>query len=83
MEKRSAGEGLEQRLELSLLYDAIKRASRQLRGYEGKLGLAGRFEKQKSMVQELSQEVQGLQMPGEEKKWEKVFRILENILEES
>ena len=123
MEKRSAGEGLEQRLELSLLYDfygallkenqqrmfeayiledynfseiaaqegisrqgvydAIKRASRQLRGYEGKLGLAGRFEKQKSMVQELSQEVQGLQMPGEEKKWEKVFLILENILEES
>ena len=65
------------------VYDAIKRASRQLRGYEGKLGLAARFEKQKSMVQELWKEVQGLQMPGEEKKWEKVFRILENILEES
>ena len=123
MEKRRADEGLEERLELSLLYDfygallkenqqrmfeayiledynfseiaaqeeisrqgvydAIKRASRQLRGYEGKLGLAARFEKQKSMVQELWKEVQGLQMPGEEKKWEKVFRILENILEES
>ncbi len=123
MEKRSADEGLEERLELSLLYDfygallkenqqrmfeayiledynfseiaaqeeisrqgvydAIKRASRQLWEFEGKLGLAARFEKQKSMVQELWKEVQGLQMPGEEKKWEKVFRILENILEES
>ena len=123
MEKRSADEGLEERLELSLLYDfygallkenqqrmfeayiledynfseiaaqeeisrqgvydAIKRASRQLRGYEGKLGPAARLEKQKSMAQELWKEVQGLQMPGEEKKWEKVFRILENILEES
>lgn len=123
MEKRSADEGLEERLELSLLYDfygallkenqqrmfeayiledynfseiaaqeeisrqgvydAIKRTSRQLREFEGKLGLAARFEKQKSMVQELWKEVQGLQMPGEEKKWEKVFRILENILEES
>lgn len=123
MEKRSADEGLEERLELSLLYDfygallkenqqrmfeayiledynfseiaaqeeisrqgvydAIKRASRQLREFEGKLGLVARFEKQKSMVQKLRKEVQGLQMPGEEKKWEKVFRILENILEES
>ena len=123
MEQRNVEEGLEERLELSLLYDfygallkesqqrmfeayiledynfseiagqegisrqgvydAIKRASKQLREYEEKLGLAARFEKQKLSVQELRQEVQKLQTPGEEKRWGKVFQILESILEES
>ena len=123
MEHRNAEEGLEERLELSLLYDfygallkgnqqrmfeayiledyifseiasqegisrqgvydAIKRATKQLREYEKKLGLAARFEKQKLLAQTLRKEVQDLQMPGEEKRWEKVFKIIEDILEES
>lgn len=123
MEQRNVEEGLEERLELSLLYDfygallkenqqrmfeayiledynfseiasqegisrqgvydAIKRASKQLREYEEKLGLVARFEKQKLSVQALRQEVRKLQMPGEEKRWRKVFQILESILEES
>ena len=123
MEHRNAEEGLEERVELSLLYDfygallkgnqqrmfeayiledynfseiasqegisrqgvydAIKRATKQLREYEKKLGLAARFEKQKLLAQTLRKEVQDLQMPGEEKRWEKVFKIIEDILEES
>lgn len=65
------------------VYDAIKRASKQLREYEEKLGLVARFEKQKLLVQALRREVQKLQTPGEEKHWKKAFQILENILEES
>ena len=65
------------------VYDAIKRATKQLREYEKKLGLAARFEKQKLLAQTLRKEVQDLQMPGEEKRWEKVFKIIEDILEES
>lgn len=123
MEQRNVEEGLEERLELSLLYDfygallkknqqrmfeayiledynfseiasqegisrqgvydAVKRVSKQLREYEEKLGLVERFEKQKQLVQTLRQEVRGLQTPGEEKRWKKVFQILESILEES
>lgn len=123
MEHKNAEEGLEERLELSLLYDfygallkgnqqrmfeayiledynfseiavqegisrqgvydAIKRATKQLRKYEEKLGLAARFEKQKLLAQMLRREVQNLQTPGEEKRWKKVYQIIEDILEES
>ncbi len=64
------------------VYDAIKRASKQLREYEEKLGLVARFEKQKLLAQKLCGEVRVLQTPGEEKRWKKVFQILDDILEE-
>ena len=63
-------------------YDAIKRASKQLRGYEEKLGLVAKFEKQKELVKVLQEELKALQIPKEEERWRKVFQILENILEE-
>jgi len=63
-------------------YDAIKRASRQLRDYEEKLGLVARFEKQKELVKELREVLKNLQIPQEEEEWKKVFQILEEILEE-
>lgn len=63
-------------------YDAIKRASKQLRGYEEKLKLVARFEEQKTLVKRLRRELQGLIPQGEEGRWNKVFQILEDILEE-
>ena len=63
-------------------YDAIKRASKQLRGYEEKLGLVAKFEKQKELVKILQEELKALQIPEGEERWKKVFQILENILEE-
>lgn len=63
-------------------YDAIKRASRQLREYEKKLGLAARFERQKELVKELREVLKRLQIPQEEVEWKKVFQMLEEILEE-
>lgn len=63
-------------------YDAIKRASKQLRGYEEKLGLVARFEEQKELVKMLRKELQGLIPQGEKERWQKVFQILEDILEE-
>lgn len=63
-------------------YDAIKRASKQLRGYEEKLGLVAKFERQKELVKELHEELQVLQVPKEEEHWRKVFLILEEVLEE-
>lgn len=64
-------------------YDAIKRASKQLRGYEEKLKLVARFEEQKALVKRLRRELQGLIPQGEEGRWSKVFQILEDILEEN
>lgn len=63
-------------------YDAIKRASRQLRDYEEKLGLAARFDKQKELVKELREVLRGLQSSQKEAEWKKVFQMLEEILEE-
>lgn len=64
------------------VYDAIKRASRQLRDYEKKLGLVARFEKQKELVKELREVLKQLQIPQEKAEWKKVFQMLEEILEE-
>ena len=63
-------------------YDAIKRASRQLRDYEKKLGLVARFEKQKELVKELREVLKQLQIPQEKAEWKKVFQMLGEILEE-
>lgn len=122
MEQTRKGEGLEERIELSLLYDfygallkenqqrmfeasvledynfaeiaeeegisrqgaydAIKRAAKQLRVYEEKLGLVAKFERQKELVKALHNELQGLGVPEEEERWKRVFKILEDILEE-
>lgn len=62
-------------------YDAIKRASRQLRDYEQKLGLVARFEKQKSLIKQLQLELQ-VKIKPEEESWKRISRILNHVLEE-
>lgn len=64
-------------------YDAIKRATRQLREYEEKLGLVARFEHQKEMVKRLREELRRQQIPPEqEASWKKIYKLLEEILDE-
>lgn len=64
------------------VYDAIKRASKQLRSYEEKLGLVAKFQKQKVLVQDLREQLSNLEIPANDKHWQEVLRILEEILEE-
>ncbi|MCI5640882.1 MAG: DNA-binding protein [Lachnospiraceae bacterium] len=64
------------------VYDAIKRASRQLHEYENKLGLVKRFNKQKEQTRQLQRELQAMGISGEEQKWKKVFALLEEIVTE-
>lgn len=122
MESRNAEEEIEERLELSILYDfygallkdnqqrmfeasiledynfteiaeeegisrqgaydAIKRASKQLRAYEEKLGLVAKFQRQKVLVQELQEQLKLLEISMDASSRKTVFRILEEILEE-
>lgn len=64
-------------------YDAIKRATRQLREYEEKLGLVARFQRQKELVRELHRKLQGQQVPSEqEDSWREIYRLLGEILED-
>lgn len=64
-------------------YDAIKRATRQLREYEEKLGLVARFQRQKELVRELHRKLQGQQVPPEqEDSWREIYRLLGEILED-
>lgn len=64
-------------------YDAIKRATKQLREYEEKLGLVARFEHQKEMVKQLNRELQKQKIPPEqEASWHKIYQMLGEILDE-
>lgn len=122
MEHRNKEEGLEERVELSLLYDfygallkenqkrmfeaciledynfseiaqeegisrqgvydAIKRASRQLRSYEEKLGLVARFEKQNALLQRIRSEVKLLEPKKDNLHWDNLLLMLEEIVTE-
>lgn len=64
-------------------YDAIKRATSQLREYEEKLGLVARFQRQKELVRELHGKLQGQQVPPEQAaSWREIYRLLGEILED-
>ena len=64
-------------------YDAIKRATRQLKEYEEKLGLVARFQRQKELVRELRRKLQGQQIPSEQAaSWKEIYRLLEEVLED-
>ncbi len=64
-------------------YDAIKRATKQLKEYEEKLGLVARFQRQKELVRELHRELQGQQaIPVQADSWRKICQLLEEILED-
>lgn len=63
-------------------YDAIRRATKQLRGYEEKLGLVAKFEKQKALAKKLHEELKIMEIPEGDLRWKKVSSILEEILDE-
>lgn len=62
-------------------YDAIKRASKQLREYEKKLGLVEKFQRQKKYAKELKAQLSQMSVLQDEK-WSQVLETLEKILEE-
>ena len=63
------------------VHDAIKRACKQLREYEQKLGLVEKFEKQKELVKKLHIILKGMNM-GDEGELEEVYSIIDEILDE-
>ncbi len=65
------------------VHDAIKRATKQLRGYEEKLGLVARFDQQKEAVRQLHHLLQQQNVPEDSAEWQCIFQTLEKIIEES
>ena len=63
------------------VHDAIKRACKQLRDYEQKLGLVEKFEKQKELVKKLHIILKGMNI-GDEGELEEVYSIIDEILDE-
>ena len=63
------------------VHDAIKRACKQLREYEQKLGLVEKFEKQKELVKKLHIILKGMNI-GDEGELEEVYSIRDEILDE-
>ena len=63
------------------VHDAIKRACKQLREYEQKLGLVEKFEKQKELVKNLHIILKGMNI-GDEGELEEVYSIIDEILDE-
>lgn len=64
-------------------YDAIKRATKQLREYEEKLGLVARFERKKDLAKELQNALkqQGILLESDEH-WKNIYHLLQEIMEE-
>ena len=63
------------------VHDAIKRACKQLREYEQKLGLVEKFEKQKELVKKLHIILKGMNI-GDEGELEEGYSIIDEILDE-
>lgn len=63
------------------VHDSIKRACKQLREYEQKLGLVEKFEKQKELVKKLHIILKGMNI-GDEGELEEVYSIIDEILDE-
>lgn len=64
------------------VYDAIKRASKQLREYEQKLGLVARFQRHKAQVKQVQKELEAKGLSGDEEQWKTLFTLLEEITSE-
>lgn len=64
------------------VHDAIKRVTKQLRGYEEKLGLVARFEQQKEWIKQLHEKISSMDISSDSPQWEAVFSLLNEILEE-
>ena len=64
------------------VYDAIKRASKQLREYEQKLGLVARFQRHKAQVKQVQKELEAKGLSGDDEQWKTLFTLLEEITSE-
>lgn len=64
------------------VHDALKRATRQLREYENKLGLVERFEKQKKAVKMLHDMVGSMELTEKLPQWGEMLQLLDRIVEE-
>ncbi len=61
-------------------YDIVKRATKQLRIYEEKLGLVAKFEQQKELVKNLYSKLEEMDISAEDRNWKEIFKILEEVL---
>lgn len=63
------------------VHDAVKRITKQLRGYEEKLGLLERFELQRNEMKRLHECLQEMNISEEDPKGKEIFQILSEIIE--
>lgn len=64
------------------VHDAVKRITKQLKGYEEKLGLLERFELQRNEMKRLHECLQEMNISEEDSRGQEIFQILSKIIEE-
>ena len=64
------------------VHDAVKRITKQLKGYEEKLGLLERFEQQRSEMRRLHECLQEINISETDPRGQEIFQILSKIIEE-
>lgn len=62
-------------------YDTVKRAAKQLKLYEEKLGLVARFREQKELISRLRDRLQEMDIAVNNNGWAEIFQLLEEVLE--
>ena len=64
------------------VHDAVKRITKQLKGYGEKLGLLERFEQQRSEMRRLHECLQEMNISETDPRGQEIFQILSKIIEE-